>query len=189
MALMASMRPSCTTLPAALCEKRFSRGEPRQRFLNVSGLPSECDFGLSWLCLGELLAALGRLLAALGLPRQPVAPFGLRWAAVRVSGPRRRASHLDLATFETGPGWLFSDFHTVFANAFAQSLDCAVAWLTAPPLRRSSPVVCFCSIVCPAPGPGAAHLPSVPFPSPPSPSLVQVGGTGRKAFSINEKIC
>ena len=40
MALMASKPPTCTTLPAALCEKHFSRREPRQRFFNACGVPS-----------------------------------------------------------------------------------------------------------------------------------------------------
>ena len=152
MALMTSKPPRCTTLPAALCEKHFSRRKPRQRFLNACGVPSGGDFGLSWLCLGKLWAALGRLLAALGLPRRPLGRLcGPFWNVLsRCGGFRASPSRLQRRLGDFW-GWPWLDFLCVppcFGEHFGpQALDGAVAWLTASPLRCSSSVVCFCSIV------------------------------------------
>ena len=140
MALMTSKPPTCTTLPAALCEKHFSRRKPRRRFLNACGVPSGGDFPLSWLCLGKLWAALGRLLAALGLPSSPwdgaVVPFGLCYAAVGVFKPRRHASNLDLATFGASPGWIFCASRIVFAHALGPC-----RWIALLPFLRYRCVV------------------------------------------------
>ena len=114
MALMASKPHTCTSLPAALCENHFSRGGPWHRVLSVSG----CVLANFWL----LLAVSWPLLASLGDPSDgSVVPFGLCYAALVVFGPRRHTSNLDLATFGTGPGWIFCTFHLVFANALGPS--------------------------------------------------------------------
>ena len=156
MALMASMRPSCTTLPAALREKHLSRGEPRQRFLNVSGLPSEWDFGLSWLCLGELLAALGRLLAALGLPRQPLGRLcGPFWAALgRCAGFRASPARLQrrFGAFWGRPRLDFLCVPLCFGEHFGpQALDALLPGLlrhrcvVRPLWSASAPSLAFCT--------------------------------------------
>ena len=137
MALMASQPPTCTTLPAALCEKHFSRRKPRQRFLNACGVPSGGNFGLSWPCRGKLWAALGRLLASPGGPWDgSVVPFGLCYPTLEVFGLRRHASNLDLATVGAGPGWIFCASRIVLAHALGPS-----RWIALLPLLHHRCVV------------------------------------------------
>ena len=162
MALMTCKPPRCTTLPAALCEKHFSRRKPRQRLLNAPGVPSGGDFGLSWLCLGKLWAALGRLLAALGLPRRPLGRLCGPFSPVLCRSGRFRASPAHLQPrFGDFWGRPRLDFlcvpHCFCARFGTRSLDCAVTF-PALPLRCSSPVVCFCCIGFSALRPGAGHL-------------------------------
>ena len=152
MALMASKLPTCTSLAAAFCEKHFSCGEPCQRFQSASGVPSGEDLGLSWPCLGELLGALGRFLAALGLPGRPLGRLCAPFCAVLSHCGGFRASPARLqrrfGAFWRKPRLDFLCVPSCFGEHFGpQALDGAVAWLTASPLRRSSPVVCFCSII------------------------------------------
>ena len=92
MALMTSKPPRCTTLPAALCEKHFSRRKPRQRFLNACGVPSGGDFlpllTVSWQALGCSWPSLGR-----SWPPQP-APGTALWSLFACVMPLWRFSGL-----------------------------------------------------------------------------------------------
>ena len=140
MALMTSKPPRCTTLPAAFCEKHFSRRKPRQRFLNACGVPSGGDFGLSWLCLGQLWAALGRLLAALGLPGRPLGRLCGPFSPVlcRSGGFPASPAHLQprFGDFGAGPGWIFCASRIVFAHALGP-----YRWIALLPFLRYRCVV------------------------------------------------
>ena len=122
-ALMASKHPTCTTLPAALCEKHFSRRELRPSIPAASLLEGIlASPGCVLAGFGLLLAVSWPLLASPGgLWDGSVVPFGLCYAAVGVFGPRRHASNLDLATFGVGPGWIFYPSHVVLAHALGPS--------------------------------------------------------------------
>ena len=86
---------------------------------------------------GLLLAVSWPLLASPGgLWDGSVVPFGLCYVTVGVFGPRRHASNLDLATLGSGPGWIFAEFHIVFAHALGPS-----RWIAPIPLLHHGCVV------------------------------------------------